>query len=212
MLPRPAASSKATRAKVLRKRDSARTATTLTSQRCPQRRRATSSSSARQRIQPTDFMKAPSFAGTVPPREALNLNAMPSAHQALSQALPCAEGSAKTFNSPWQPNESWPANFRRGGVAHAAPVCGLTFELSGRRRQDARPGLAKMYRVPPDRAWRPAVGAPLERGVRHRCSQAKHWRSPPPRWAARGPHRRCKGPLRQRPRLAACRGCEPSTR
>ena len=45
-------------------------------------------------------------------------------------------------------------------------VRGLTFELSGRRRQDARPGLAKMYRVPPDRAWWPAVGAPLERGVR----------------------------------------------
>ena len=43
---------------------------------------------------------------------------------------------------------------------------GLTFELSGRRRQDARPGLAKMYSVPPDRAWWPAVGAPLERGVR----------------------------------------------
>ena len=45
-------------------------------------------------------------------------------------------------------------------------LCGLTFELSGRRRQDARPGLAKMYRVPPARAWWPAVGAPLERGVR----------------------------------------------
>ena len=43
---------------------------------------------------------------------------------------------------------------------------GLTFELSGRQRQDAKPGLAKMYRVPPDRAWWPAVGAPLERGVR----------------------------------------------
>ena len=42
-------------------------------------------------------------------------------------------------------------------------VCGLTFELSGRQRQDARPGLAKMYRVPPDRAWWHAVGAPLER-------------------------------------------------
>ncbi len=45
-------------------------------------------------------------------------------------------------------------------------LCRLTFELSGRRRQDARPGLVKMYRVPPDRAWWPAVGAPLERGVR----------------------------------------------
>jgi hypothetical protein len=45
-------------------------------------------------------------------------------------------------------------------------LCGLTFELSGSRRQDARPGLVKMYRVPPARAWWPAVGAPLERGVR----------------------------------------------
>ena len=45
---------------------------------------------------------------------------------------------------------------------------GLTFELSGRQRQDAKPGLAKMYRVPPDRAWWPAVGAPLERVVRPR--------------------------------------------
>ena len=48
---------------------------------------------------------------------------------------------------------------------------GLTFELRGRQRQDARPGLAKMYRVPPDRAWWPAVGAPLERGVRQRSRQ-----------------------------------------
>jgi len=49
----------------------------------------------------------------------------------------------------------------------AAAMCCLTFELSGRRRQDARPGPVKMYRVPPARAWWPAVGAPLERGVRH---------------------------------------------
>ena len=53
-------------------------------------------------------------------------------------------------------------------AARIKRVMGLTFELSGRQRQDARPGLAKMYRVPPDRAWWPAVGAPLERGVRHR--------------------------------------------
>ena len=57
----------------------------------------------------------------------------------------------------------------------------LTFELSGCRRQDVRPGLAKMYRVPPDRAWWPAVGAPLERGVRQRAAvvgvQAKCSRS-----------------------------------
>ena len=43
-------------------------------------------------------------------------------------------------------------------------LCGLTFELSGRQRQDARPGPVKMYSVPPARAWWPAVGAPLERG------------------------------------------------
>jgi hypothetical protein len=49
---------------------------------------------------------------------------------------------------------------------------GLTFELSGRRRQDAKPGLVKMYSVPPDRAWRPAVGAPLERGVRPHSGNA----------------------------------------
>ena len=48
----------------------------------------------------------------------------------------------------------------------AAALCCLTFELRGRQRWDARPGLAKMYRVPPGRAWWPAVGAPFERGVR----------------------------------------------
>ena len=66
----------------------------------------------------------------------------------------------------------------------------LTFELSGRRRQGARPGLAKMYRVPPDGAWWPAVGAPLERGVRCEASircigcspglSLRDWKSPNP--------------------------------
>ena len=58
---------------------------------------------------------------------------------------------------------------------------GLTFELSGRRRQDARPGPVKMYRVPPARAWWPAVGAPLERGVRPHPAKAFgrwHWIEP----------------------------------
>ncbi len=45
-------------------------------------------------------------------------------------------------------------------------LCGLTFELRGQQRWGARPGLAKMYPVPPDRAWWPAAGAPFERGVR----------------------------------------------
>ena len=44
-------------------------------------------------------------------------------------------------------------------------LCGLTFELSGRQRQDARPDGRKMSQ-PGRRAWWPAVGAPLERGVR----------------------------------------------
>jgi hypothetical protein len=47
---------------------------------------------------------------------------------------------------------------------------GLTFEVSGRRRLDAKPELAKMYRVPPAWAWWPAGGAPLDRGVRRHRS------------------------------------------
>ena len=43
---------------------------------------------------------------------------------------------------------------------------GLTFEVRRDRRQDARPGLVKMYRVPPARAWWPAVGPRLDRRVR----------------------------------------------
>ena len=43
----------------------------------------------------------------------------------------------------------------------------LTFELSRHQRCDARARVAKMYRVPPaGPAWH-AVGARLERGVRH---------------------------------------------
>jgi hypothetical protein len=67
--------------------------------------------------------------------------------------------------------------------------CRLTFELNGRQRQGARPGLAKMYRVPPARAWWPAVGAPLERGVRPHCSEAQspHQRRTYPRDAIGSP-------------------------
>jgi len=44
-------------------------------------------------------------------------------------------------------------------------------ELTGRRREDARPGPQKMYRVPAARAWWPAVGAPVERRVRRHAAQ-----------------------------------------
>ena len=43
---------------------------------------------------------------------------------------------------------------------------GLTFELRGRQRQDARARAEKMYTVPRPGPWWPAVGAPFERGVR----------------------------------------------
>ena len=46
----------------------------------------------------------------------------------------------------------------------------LTFELRGRQRQDARARAEKMYTVPRPGPWRPAVGAPLERGVRHQLA------------------------------------------
>ena len=55
----------------------------------------------------------------------------------------------------------------RHGLLDAALVM-ANVELSGRRRHDARPGLAKMYTVPPTRAWWLAVGVPLERWVRRR--------------------------------------------
>ena len=45
------------------------------------------------------------------------------------------------------------------------PPVYLTFKLRGRQRQAAKPGLAKMYRVPPERAWWPADGAPLGEGL-----------------------------------------------
>ena len=51
----------------------------------------------------------------------------------------------------------------------------LTFELSRHQRCDARARMAKMYRVPPAGPARHAVGARLERGVRHCCID--YWQS-----------------------------------
>ena len=58
----------------------------------------------------------------------------------------------------------------RAELAKRLFVCALTFELSGRQRQDASARAAKMYSVPPAGRWWPAVGAPLERGVRPQCA------------------------------------------
>ena len=67
--------------------------------------------------------------------------------------------------------QSTPTGALSAGVLHGGFLCCLTFELSGRRRQDARARTEKMYRVPQAGPWWPAVGAPLERGVRQRCAR-----------------------------------------
>jgi len=59
----------------------------------------------------------------------------------------------------------------RAAQRHAAKLPCNT-RVSGRRRQATRPELARMYRVPPDRARWPAVGAPLEVSL----TAAAHWR------------------------------------
>ena len=51
-------------------------------------------------------------------------------------------------------------------------------ELSGQQRQAMRPELAKMYRVQPDRASWPSVGAPLERGNRQHVVPSATGREP----------------------------------
>jgi hypothetical protein len=51
------------------------------------------------------------------------------------------------------------------GFRKCVHLCGLTFELSGRRRNDDRPERWKMWNAS-GRAWRHAGGSPLERGVR----------------------------------------------
>jgi hypothetical protein len=51
-------------------------------------------------------------------------------------------------------------------ACYGGRLCRLTFELSGRQRQDDRARPVRMLRVQQAGRWRPAVGAPLERGVR----------------------------------------------
>ena len=54
-------------------------------------------------------------------------------------------------------------------------VC-LTFEVRRGRRWDARPRPQKMYTLPVAGAWRPAVGARLDRRVRPRCCNMRFGR------------------------------------
>ena len=68
-------------------------------------------------------------------------------------------------------------------------LCGLTLELSGRRRYAARARAEKMYGVPQPGPWWHAVGAPLERLVRphprvHRATRLCSASCPPPRLPA----------------------------
>ena len=56
---------------------------------------------------------------------------------------------------PTRNSEQWACSRRPCTDCWSRPegvLCALMFELSGRQRQDARPGLAEMYRVSPDRA------------------------------------------------------------
>ena len=69
------------------------------------------------------------------------------------------ESTCPALREPFSP--------KSGDDAEKVGMRGLTFELSGRRRQCAGPGLWRMY-LATDRARRTAVGAPLERGVRQR--------------------------------------------
>ena len=71
------------------------------------------------------------------------------------------------------PNSTWPTA-TAWFLAWAVEVCGfqrLTFELSGRQRQDARPARTMIVGTA-SRAWWPAVGAPLERRVRQRIARS----------------------------------------
>ena len=54
-------------------------------------------------------------------------------------------------------------------------MCRLTFEVSGRQRRGAEPALQKMRYCTVARAWRNAVGAPLDRGVRRSCEFWVGW-------------------------------------
>jgi hypothetical protein len=60
---------------------------------------------------------------------------------------------------------------RRIGDARKCILWSLTFELRGRRRQASGPALQTMHACTVARARLPAVGAPLERGVRHHYAQ-----------------------------------------
>jgi hypothetical protein len=77
--------------------------------------------------------------------------------------------------TPWgycRRGKRQPSGASEAGYNLARGHAGLTFEVSGRRRWDAKPGPVKMYRVPLARAWWPAVGAALDRGVRPRWAHA----------------------------------------
>ncbi len=88
------------------------------------------------------------------------------------QFADCSLGKSRCAENSWLFN----ARRRRWLCWRSARrvLRGLTFEVTGRQRQDAKPGLVKMYRVPPARAWWPAVGAPVDRGVRRRWMRLEH--------------------------------------
>ncbi len=86
----------------------------------------------------------------------------------------------------------------RAGGWKKARLRGLTFELSGCQRQDARARTVKMPHGPQAGPWWPAVGAPLERGVRHQCAQLASEVA-----LARGHSASCSAPRQEQLRYSA---------
>ena len=72
------------------------------------------------------------------------------------------------FSAAMRAERGLQATAARGcsGCARWVFVWGLTFEVTGARRQDALARLAKMYSVPPTGPRWPAVARPVDRGAR----------------------------------------------
>ena len=93
----------------------------------------------------------------------------------LSQEQVCGRPGrpvARNLTAPQRQPPSYCFGFIWCWGATGSGLRRLTFELSGRRRCDGRPA-RPMINSTASRAWRHAVGAPLERGVRPLSSPSR---------------------------------------